>query len=782
MRSVAKGVVVFGAVLAGVSVGVSSANLEQNTAKKDVDQRKQTEEIHVWGESLKADDPGYMSPTSVLTPVDMLSINAATTEDLVKFEPSLVIRRRFIGDSNGTIGMRGSNMFQTSRSMVFADGVPLHYLLQSRWNGAPRWTMVSASEIAQVDVMYGPFSAEYSGNAMGGVVLIETAIPQEAEFHADISYFSQDFAAYGYDDTVDGYKGFVSYGNKVGDWSYYLSFNRLDNDAQPQTFRGSSYVASESSDTVSGGVFGLDARERNGVVPSYLFYGDTGVVSTETNNAKFKLGYSVGEWNALLNVAFEDRNSENAGNTYIRDSSGQTLWSGSGLVQDGQTFSFSSGQIGASELTRESLSMGLRVKGPISEAWQLEANINQFDILKDVAKSSNEHPLDPVYTNTGEVSEFDDSGWQTAEVKVTGEDVIVDGLSLVAGFRHENYALNISVFDSNDYHAGSADSITNSSGGKTAIDALYSQANWQMSPKWQGAFGLRYEHFRSYGGYYDDDDSQTPELDLTSVPRSSHTTLSPKFSLGFIPADDWLVRYSLAKAYRFPIAEELFSRYEMLNSSSVSNPGLQPENGLHHNLMFNKDNDHGYYRVNVFQENVKNAIESQTDSVSGRRTFVPIDEVETWGLELIVNQNGFGHEALDVRFNLTWTDAEIVDNSSAEGGVGFDPNDSYEGNTYPRMSKWRGNVLATFHVNDQWRVGGSVRYASDAFGRLENDDRVNNVYGAQDSYTRLGVKSSYDISRHVSVSVGVDNLTNDIDYVAHPWPGRTLYATVSYDM
>ena len=44
-------------------------------------------------------------------------------------------------------------MFQTSRSMVFADGVPLHYLLQSRWNGAPRWTMVSASEIAQVETL-----------------------------------------------------------------------------------------------------------------------------------------------------------------------------------------------------------------------------------------------------------------------------------------------------------------------------------------------------------------------------------------------------------------------------------------------------------------------------------------------------------------------------------------------------------------------------------------------------------------------------------------------------
>src|SRR5690625_3647790 len=124
----------------------------------------------------------------------MHSINATTTEDLMKYEPNLELRPPFIGAAHDTMRMRGSNMFQTSRSMVFADGVPLHYLLQSRWSGAPRWTMVSASEIERVEVLYGPFSAEYSGNAMGGVVLIETGIPQQREFYAEGTFFNQDFS------------------------------------------------------------------------------------------------------------------------------------------------------------------------------------------------------------------------------------------------------------------------------------------------------------------------------------------------------------------------------------------------------------------------------------------------------------------------------------------------------------------------------------------------------------------------------------------------------------
>ena len=161
-------------------VSILSAPVHVLAAEDDI------EEIVVWGSDLDQRF-GNPSPSSILTQEDFSSINVATTEDVVKYEPSMVIRRRFIGDSNGVVGIRGSNMFQTSRSMVFADGVPLHYFLQSRWNGAPRWTMVSASEIAQVNVLYGPFSAEYSGNSMGGVVEIETAIPQQEEFHFDSS-------------------------------------------------------------------------------------------------------------------------------------------------------------------------------------------------------------------------------------------------------------------------------------------------------------------------------------------------------------------------------------------------------------------------------------------------------------------------------------------------------------------------------------------------------------------------------------------------------------------
>ena len=737
---------------------------------------KQTpQEVTVWGESANRNDASYVNPTSVLLPEDMVGINAVTTEDLVKFEPSLVIRRRFIGDSNGTMGIRGSNMFQTSRSMVFADGVPLHYLLESRWSGAPRWTMVSADEIARVEVLYGPFSAEYSGNAMGGVVLIETGIPQQREIHIEGSVFSQQFDAYGFDDRVNGFKGFASYGDKLGDFSYYLSYNHLDNDAQPQTFVSSTPTSTTAADTVDGGINGLDARlDEQGQTKSLMFFGDTGVVTTQASNYKTKFGYDFGDWQALLNVAFEDRESSNAPNTYIRDLNGNPVWAVTDAVQEAQQFSFNSQSLNIGLLDRQSLSLGLRVKGQLSEQINIEANLNQFEILKDETRSSALNPEDANFTGIGQIQDYEDSGWQTGDVKLTVDDWLTTGLQIISGIRHEEYELNLSVHDTDEYRTGIKGTLQSTFGGTTSTDAMFVQANWDINPQWDVAFGLRYESFTGEGGYY----SRTNDagnLEVVPAPRTEDNQLSPKFSLAYTTSRDWLLRYSIARAYRFPIVEELYRQYEKYNNINQANPQLKPENGLHHNFMLDVPIEGGYVRVNVFAETIKDAIESQSTTVGTDtiNTFVPLDETQAKGVELIVNQVGLWSPQLDLRFNFTFTDATVEKNEN---------NPEWEGNTYPRMPRWRSNVMTTYHVNPKWDLSATLQYASDSYGRIDNQDTVNHVYGAQDAYTRWGLKTHYNLTEQLSLSAGVDNLTNEISYVAHPWPGRTIYLNAAYDL
>lgn len=731
--------------------------------------QNQIEEIVVWG-SERDQALSSLSPSSILSQEDFRSINVATTEDLVKFEPSVVIRRRFIGDSNGVLGMRGSNMFQTSRSMVFADGVPLHYFLQSRWNGAPRWTMVSSSEIAQVETLYGPFSAEYSGNAMGGVVNIETAIPQQREFHFDSSYFSQTFDDYGFDDSVDGYKTFMSYGDKFGDTSIYLSYNHLRNDSQPQTFRAGSRSTSATATPVTGTI--VENNDRSRLSDWFM---DTGIVDTETNNYKFKLGHDFGNWNTLLNVAYEDRNSlANQANTYLRDADNNPVYSGH-VIDNGRQYFVPASRFASSDLQRDSLNLGLRLRGQLTDSVELEANLSRFEVLKDENRSSATHPDDPNHTLAGQVQDFGDTGWDTAEVKVYFDDLGVDGLTLVTGIRHESYELNLDIYRSDNYQAGEKTAFTSRSGGETEILATFAQLNWQIDDRWDAGLGVRWEDFESSNGYFDSNDPSTPAFDLTRVPSRGDDKVSPKFSLGFQPNESWAFRYSVAQAYRFPIVEELFSQYEAFNTISISNPGLNPEDGVHHNLMLERALNSGYVRVNLFTENISDVIESQTGIIDGGtslRTFLPIDEIETSGIEFITNANDLFIDNLDVRFNVVYTDSEIVKNA---------PNPSIEGNVYPRMPEWRGNLLATYSFSSDWNVGLNYQYASDSFGRTDNTDREDNVYGAQDGYSRVGLKSTYSLNNGIALGIGMDNITDEVAYVAHPWPGRTFYANLSYD-
>ena len=750
--------------IAAAALTLASA---QGGAQESID------EIVVWG-SKTDDNFANPSPTNVINQDDIVSINVATTEDVVKFEPSVVIRRRFIGDSNGVLGMRGSNMFQTSRSMVFADGVPLHYLLQSRWNGAPRWTMVSASEIAQVEVMYGPFSAEYGGNAMGGVMEIETAIPQKSEFHFDSSYFSQNFDAYGFDDTVTGYKSFASYGNKIGNTSLYLSVNRLDNDSQPQTFRYGGRVSANLPDSeltaVSGSIRGND--DLGNAVNWFM---DTGVVETETNNYKFKLGHDFGNWSALLNIAYEDRSSVNdSANRYLTDNNGNTVYRGN-VVDGDDRFSVPASRFAASTLERRSLSTGIRLRGSITESIDLEANINRFAVLRDETRTSSAHLDDPLHTLDGQVSDFDSTGWETAEAKLLFNELGLNGLTMVTGLKQEAYSLNLDIYRSSNYQQGEKTAFTGRSGGETELFSAYAQLNYQMNDQWDASLGLRYEEFESSNGYYDDDRADTAEFDLSRVPTRSANESSPKFSLGFKPNELWAFRYSAAKAYRFPIVEELFSQYEAYNAISLSNVELKPEDGNHHNLMAERTIDGGYVRLNYFTETIENAIEAQSTILDGGislRTFIPVDEIETSGLEFIVNADDFLLSNLDVRFNAVFTDSEITKNSA---------NTALEGNVYPRMPEWRSNLLATYHLSSAWDVGMNAQYASDSFGRIDNRDNEDNVYGAQDDYLRIGLKSTLRLANGMALGFGIDNLSDEVAYVAHPWPGRTFYANFSYD-
>jgi len=737
------------------------------TAHENID------EITVFGQGRPVDQSHRSSSTVLLGQDDLVSINPMTTEDLLKFEPSLIIRQRFIGDPNGTMGLRTASMFQTARTSVYADGVPLHYFLQTSFNGSPRWALVGANEIGTIEVVYGPFSAEYGGNAMGGVVNFETRIPTERKFHLEGSLFQNSFEDVGFKDKLNGRRVFGSYGDKFGNLSLYTSWIHLENDSHPMDFRFSTaQTATGTEELVTGGVPGLNSTD-----VSVINYSDTGVQSVNTDQFKVKLGYDFGDWFALFNVAYEDRvrDRDSVPNYLVSSTTGLPVWNGNFRTQDGVRFNVARSNFVEDESDRQNILLAGRLQGQVTDAWWLEMNLSYYEMLQDETRSSLQNPADPTFTPAGRIRDFDDTGWKTADIKLETDELFGrDDLELVTGYQYANYSMSLSDYDSPDYRAGVFGAERNRSGGETVINSLFAQVGWDMTDQWDVVVGGRQEFWESKNGfvynYVPNPDSLQDHADRAS------NRFSPKFSVGFTPGNEWLYRYSVAKAYRFPIVEELYGNSNSTTGTALANAGLAPEDGLHHNLMLERSvgDGNGYVRLNLLYETINDVIFNQNVTVNNASisTFLPVDEVTTKGAEVIYSHNGMLDGKLDARLNLTLMDSEITRSSL---------NPAIEGKEFPRLPKWRGNVVLTYHITDAWDFGGGLRYATKAFQQLDNSDIGRQTYAVMDKYTLVNLKTNYKINENIRVSLAVDNLLNKLVYVNHPYPMRTVFLEAALD-
>jgi len=80
------------------------------------------------------------------------SVNATDAEDALKYFPSLLVRKRYIGDYNhAVLSSRASGTGNSARSAVFSDGMLLSNYLGNGAAYAPRWMLVTPEDIDRVE-------------------------------------------------------------------------------------------------------------------------------------------------------------------------------------------------------------------------------------------------------------------------------------------------------------------------------------------------------------------------------------------------------------------------------------------------------------------------------------------------------------------------------------------------------------------------------------------------------------------------------------------------------
>tara|TARA_Y100001936_G_scaffold249272_1_gene299190 strand:+ start:12365 stop:14830 length:2466 start_codon:yes stop_codon:yes gene_type:complete len=733
-------------------------------------------------------DSHYTSPSTRITRAQIETQNAQTTEEVLKFQPSLQIRQRYVGDPNGVLGIRGADMFSTARNMVYADGLPIHNHLQGTWNGAPRWSLVGPNEIDVVDVIYGPFSAEYSSNSIGGVVNLKTRMPRKREMYVESSLFIQPYKKYGHKGTYIGNRQYISAGDRFFDkFSIFAAYNRLESEGHPQT-----YFLADSGTPASGATIATGAEKETSArgVDSWI-YGDSGPEKITTDLMKFKLGYDINSsLKAIFTAAYENRvRSARNPKNYLRDATGAKIWSGNVQTPGGQGFkikeSWGRSNYGITEDKRQTLQLGINLNGALTDDithaligknWFIDTTTSHFNVLKDTRAKSNKNPYDPSSSHTGLIDDYKRFAWFNHDIKLSNQKLFgYDQLGLIGGYHFSDYKMKYRQYSLTDFANMTRGAVKNKNNrGQTTTHAFYFQGAFRFAPGWDITAGIRQEFWSATNGV----------VKSTVVPDRHMSPTTPKFSIGYEP-NRWKFRYSWARTHRFPVISELFQTLSSGTSITLANAALKAENGMHHNFMIQYDIPKGFVRVNVFRDDIKDAI-NRVQTLSGQittRATQNIGTTSTTGLEFIFNQKRIFRSKFDFMLNFTWMDAKVENGPMVKDSTFGTYN--LTGKKIIRLPHYRLNFFSTYHITQAWDFNIGGRFSSDSFNDLDNGDKgKQHVFGAQSDFFFLDLKTNYRFKfsngMKTRLSAGITNVNNMQAYVYHPYPQRTFLVEAAF--
>ncbi len=736
------------------------------------------------------------------------SINSVSSAGALMYLPSIHVRERFIGDVNGGLAMRLAGVNSSAETIVYADGLLLSNFLNNSCCPGPRWGMVSQHAIDRVDVMYGPFSALYPGNSVGGVVLMTTHMPSKFEAHAQVDVFGENFKLYGTNKDFIGGHVAATIGNKVGDWSFWLSGDHLDNhshptDFTPATAKSGAAAAAGQYTVVNGASFDNDIANKPRVTTAAV-----SMDHTVKDDGTFKLAY---DFSPTLRATYTfnvwQNSSDKTVASYLKDTAGNTIYGTSTAAGpyryvriNGKDYSVTAPSVSHAE--SEYLMHGLSLKSATGGTWDWEINASYFNQNKDVtrASSGNFGTTASADARAGTITYAGGTGWQNLDLR---GDWRPDGNlrsehQVSFGFHTDSYTTKSDQYDLGvgNWQSSSAAALKINSRGVTTTSAIYLQDAWQISPSIKLVVGGREEKWEATEGSNFANGTNVSYQDKTVY------AFSPKASLSYQPSDDWALRGSVGRAVRFPTVNELFKNVGITqvgggsatagqiagfpapyNVALTNNPNLKPVTADAWEFAVERFLSNGLWRTSVFGEEKRDALVSQADittlpgfSISSVQN---IDKVRSYGVETSLQTSDMLIRGLNLSGSLAYIHSRITEDVA---------NPKLEGTQLPLIPVWRASLLGIYHASDALSYSLGYRYSgrqhSGLFNTATNQypDPNPNVYGGRSTFSIFDAKVLYKFAKQWSASVGVDNIGNVKYYTLYPYSQRTIFAGLKFDL
>ena len=693
--------------------------------------------------------------------------NLRNSEDSLRYLPSLLVRKRHVGDTQAPLATRTSGVGASARSLIYADGVLLSALIGNNNSFAsPRWGMVSPEEIQRVEVLYGPFSAAYPGNSIGAVVNITTRMPERLEATATAAVNLQSFDQYATSGSYPAYQLAGTVGDRMGPIAWFVSANHVDGKSQPLAYVT---VARPGATSASGVPVTGAFPDLNRTGQPIFIVGAGGFEHQLQDNLKLKLGVDLG---SSMRIAWTSglflNDTASHADTYLTGAAGDVFAGTVNIEGRAVTIPASAFSNQVYQLDERHWMHSLSLEqgaGPLT--WSVTGSLYEF--AKDVQRI----PTTPLPGardgGAGSIVRLDGTGWRTLDLKAA--TARHHGHELSGGGHFDTFTLKNRRFSTADWRDGPEGPLVQEARGQTRTWAFWLQDRWTLSPTLALTVGGRYEFWKAYGG---SNFSLTPPLAVDQPSRSA-AGLSPKVSVRWAPMPGWSVTLSAGRALRFPTVSELYQAVSTGPTITVPNPSLDPEKAMSGELAIHKTIRDGHFRISIFHETVRDALISQSAPLLPGSTtlfnFVQnVDRTRTNGIEVAFERRNV-LPRFDLSGSVTLADPEVRKDAAFRAA---------EGKTIPQVPRRRATLVATWRPTDAAALTLAARHASKSYGTIDNSDVVGHTYQGFEKYFAADARAAVELSRHWRLAAGVENLTDKRYFLFHPFPARTFTAEVGW--
>ena len=725
------------------------------------------ETVLVTGERTQAQLPNKIY--NVDADVAAVTINAVNTEDMMKYVPSITVRKRHYGDTQDPLATRTNGVGASARSLLFVDGILISSPIgNNNTTASPHFGIAQPEDVSNFQVLYGPFAAEYGGGSIGAVLNITTRMPQEFTLYASALGAVQPFQLYGTKGTYGTWQISAGIGDKMGNFSWRLSANHLDSIGQPLALVTLTRPAAKSSaGTVATG--GVDDFNRTNA--PIVDVGAGGIEKQVQDTDTLKVAYDFDNgWQATY-TASTFHQSDNAGaQTWLKNAAGTPVYSGSTNINGyNYTIAASSFSNNVYDWNQTHLAQALTLKsgadGPF--AWEFVAS--RYDYVDDKQRVPTTALPGALTTGAGTLNRLNGTGWYTLDAKGIWRGWENHDLSF--GLHRDQEMFSQIKYNLADWISGAPTSVNTNAKGRTAENAIWVQDIWTLLPDLRATLGLRAEQWQAYSGL---NYSASPALNVTQ-PALHTRDISPKASLAWMADDDWTLSASYGEAFRMPTVTELYQAVTTGVTLTSPNPNLKPERANSFELAAEYKNETSDLRLSLFHEEIHNALLSQSTLVPGTTTvtsFVQnVDQDHTTGLEAVAEQKNAFFNGLDLQGSLTY----------AIGKIGRDTAfPAANGKFITQLPKLRGEMAATWHANDALALTLAARYSDRSYGTIDNSDPNSHTYQGFDGYLVVDARAHYQWDDNWSLSFGIDNLGSSKYFLFHPFPQRTFVMEIHY--